>query len=202
MVGGGGSGSGSVGSPRETPWDTRSTADTGFFVHVGGLSFSTSFTTLAKRFGAFGDVNGFKVIFNKVSCRAAGDSTAAGGAARRGSREEAASAKAAVVTASAGFAFISFDDERGMEKAVEGMNGQTLDGQVLKVTTKRLDECCRILVSLLRFLHASRMQIAFEVSSAAPLSPGITSSAPLGQYIAVDTAMIQLRAHSFGSVRT
>ena len=35
--------------------------------------------------------------------------------------------------ASTGFAFISFDNERGMEKAVECMDGQELDGQILKV---------------------------------------------------------------------
>lgn len=109
-------------SPRSNIWES-STADSGYFVHVGGLSFSTTFTTLAKRFAAFGDVNGFKVIFNKVSCSAAGTSN------RKGSKEE----KAAVVTASSGFAFISFDNERGMEKAVECMDGQKLDGHILKV---------------------------------------------------------------------
>lgn len=107
-------------------WES-STADTGYFVHVGGLSFSTTFTTLAKRFAAFGDVNGFKVIFNKVSCSTAGTSN------RKGSKEE----KAAVVTASSGFAFISFDNERGMEKAVECMDGQKLDGHILKVRAGR-----------------------------------------------------------------
>eukprot|EP00752_Nemacystus_decipiens_P004135 g3784.t1 len=121
---------GDGGSPRgggggRPPYE-HSTADTGFFVHVAGLSFSTTFTTLAKRFAAFGDVNGFKVIFNKVSCSAAKTGK------RRGSKDE--TAKAAVVTASSGFAFISFDDERGMEKAVECMDGQELDGHILKVT--------------------------------------------------------------------
>ncbi|CAN0075414.1 unnamed protein product, partial [Hapterophycus canaliculatus] len=118
-------GSGGTGSPRENPWGS-STADSGYYVHVGGLSFSTTLTTLAKRFAAFGDVNGFKIIFNKVSCRVAETSD------RRGSKEEAA--KAAVVTASSGFAFISFDNERGMEKAVEGMDGQVMDGHILKVS--------------------------------------------------------------------
>lgn len=112
--------SGGAGSPRNV-WEP-STADTGFYVHVGGLSFSTTFTTLAKRFAAFGDVSGFKVIFNKVSCTA-------GTGNRKGSKEE----KAAVVTASSGFAFISFENERGMEKAVECMDGQKLDGHILKV---------------------------------------------------------------------
>ncbi|CAM9124634.1 unnamed protein product [Scytosiphon promiscuus] len=118
-------GGGGAGSPRENPWES-STADSGYYVHVGGLSFSTTFTTLAKRFAAFGDVTGFKAIFNKVSCRTAETS------GRRGSKEEAA--KAAVLTASSGFAFISFENERGMEKAVEGMDGQMMDGHVLKVS--------------------------------------------------------------------
>lgn len=118
----------SAGSPRGSTWEA-STADTGFYVHVGGLSFSTTFTTLAKRFAAFGDVNGFKVIFNKVSCSAAGAGN------RKGSKEE----KAAVVTASSGFAFISFDNERGMEKAVECMDGQKLDGHILKVRARRAE---------------------------------------------------------------
>lgn len=111
-------------SPRDNPWES-STADCGYYVHVGGLSFNTTLTTLAKRFAAFGDVSGFKIIFNKVSCRAAETSN------RRGAKEEAA--KAAVVTASSGFAFISFENERGMEKAVEGMDGQMMDGHILKV---------------------------------------------------------------------
>ncbi|CAM9883068.1 unnamed protein product [Ectocarpus sp. 6 AP-2014] len=108
-----------------SPWENQHQATGGFYVHVGGLSFSTTFTTLAKRFAAFGDVNGFKVIFNKVSCSAEETSK------RKGSKEEVT--KAAVVTASSGFAFISFDNERGMEKAVECMDGQKLDGNILKV---------------------------------------------------------------------
>ncbi|CAM9994652.1 unnamed protein product, partial [Laminaria digitata] len=107
--------------------DSGSRGDTGYFVHVGGISFSTTFTTLAKRFAAFGDVNGFKVIFNNVTCRSADISGGGGGA-----KEEAS--KAAVVTASTGFAFISFEDERGMEKAIAGLNDQLLDGHVLKVS--------------------------------------------------------------------
>lgn len=94
-------------------WENNS-IESGHFVHVGGVSFSTTFTALAKRFAAFGDVNGFKVVFNKVSCRTGAN-------------------KAAVVTASTGFAFISFKDEAGMEKAVECMNNQMLDGHLLKV---------------------------------------------------------------------
>ena len=115
--------------------------DTGYFVHVGGISFSTTFTTLAKRFAAFGDVNGFKVIFNQVTCRSADTDGGGSGGDRghksarryegRGAKDEAN--KAAVVTASTGFAFISFEDERGMEKAIAGMNDQMLDGHVLKV---------------------------------------------------------------------
>ena len=126
---------GDGGSPRgggAFPYE-HSTADTGYYVHVGGLSFSTTFTTLAKRFAAFGDVNGFKVIFNKVSCSAAETSK------RRGSKDEPA--KAAVVTASSGFAFVSFDNERGMEKAVEGMDGQELDGHILKVRARQRTAC-------------------------------------------------------------
>lgn len=117
--------------------------DTEYFVHVGGISFSTTFTTLAKRFAAFGDVNGFKVIFNNVTCRSA-DISGGDGADRsnrhdrrpegRGGAKEEVS-KAAVVTASTGFAFISFEDERGMDKAIAGMNDQMLDGHVLKVRT-------------------------------------------------------------------
>lgn len=103
-----------------------STADSGFYVHVGGISFSTTFTALAKRFAAFGDVTGFKVIFNNVTCRSAQSS--AGG--HRGQDE---ASKAAVVTASTGFAFIAFENEEGVEKAIECMNNQKLDGHVLKV---------------------------------------------------------------------
>lgn len=113
-----------------------STADTGFYVHVGGVSFSTTFTTLAKRFAAFGDVNGFKVIFNKVSCRTGGSGGGGGGGGK--TREDAI--KPAVVTASTGFAFISFDNEEGMEKAIVGMDNQVLDGHLLKVRTGKEEE--------------------------------------------------------------
>lgn len=121
-----------IGGSLSKNWET-STADTGCYVHVGGVSFSTTFTTLAKRFGAFGDVNGFKVIFNNVTCRS--QTSESGGSSRK--KEEAI--KPAVVTASTGFAFISFDNEEGMEKAIAGMDNQVLDGHLLKVIRGRAD---------------------------------------------------------------
>lgn len=134
-----------VGSPRDGAGSTafqkhweNSTADTGYYVHVGGVSFTTTFTTLAKRFAAFGDVNGFKVIFNNVTCRSAASAKMPERRQDGGAVKEEAS-KAAVVTASTGFAFISFDNERGMEKAIENMNNVMLDGHVLKVGTSGSD---------------------------------------------------------------
>ena len=117
-------------------WD-QSSADTGWYVHVGGISFSTTFTALAKRFAAFGDVNGFKVIFNNVTCRAADD-----GDRGHDHASKKDLSKAAVVTASTGFAFISFDDEEGMERAIECMNNQVLDGHILKVGVELFNPSC------------------------------------------------------------
>lgn len=109
-----------LGSPdNSTILEESSTADTGWHVFVKGISISTTFTDLAQRFAAFGDVNGLKAIFNQVACRTE----------REGSRASGQ----AVVMASAGFAFISFDNEEGMLKAIEGMNDQVVDGNVLKV---------------------------------------------------------------------
>lgn len=105
-------------------WES-STADSGWYVHVGGISFSTTFTDLAKRFAAFGDVNGFKVIFNNVTCRTQREDKA--------NKSKDGCEAPAVVLASTGFAFISFDNEEGMIKAIEGMNNQLLDGHLLKV---------------------------------------------------------------------
>lgn len=111
----------------------HSSAETGWYVRVDGISFSTTFTTLAKHFAAFGDVNGFKVVFNNVTCCAADDSGEGIGGRNRDRPSKKDPTKAAIVTASTGFAFISFDDEEGMERAIECMDNQTLDGHVLKV---------------------------------------------------------------------
>lgn len=121
-----------LGSTLQKKWE-HSSAETGWYVHVDGISFSTTFTTLAKRFAAFGDVNGFKVVFNNVTCRAADDSGEGGGSGNRDRPSKKDPTKAAIVTASTGFAFISFDDEEGMERAIECMDNQMLDGHVLKV---------------------------------------------------------------------
>lgn len=114
-----------LGSPGSTELgQEHSTADVGWHVFVKGISISTTFTDLAKRFAAFGDVNGLKAVFNQVTCKT-------DRSARRG-----AGAGPAVVMASPGFAFISFDNEEGMNKAIEGMNDQVVDGNVLKVRRK------------------------------------------------------------------
>lgn len=118
-------------------WE-HSSAETGWYVHVDGISFSTTFTTLAKHFAAFGDVNGFKVVFNNVTCRTADDSGEGIGGGHRDRPSKKDPTKAAIVTASTGFAFISFDDEEGMERAIECMDNQKLDGHVLKVWGTRL----------------------------------------------------------------
>lgn len=114
-----------LGSPGSTELGHEtSTADVGWHVFVKGISVSTTFTDLAKRFAAFGDVSGLKAVFNQITCKT-------DRSARRG-----AGAGPAVVMASPGFAFISFDNEEGMNKAIEGMNDQVVDGNVLKVRRK------------------------------------------------------------------
>ncbi|KAK1609992.1 hypothetical protein QYE76_033665 [Lolium multiflorum] len=70
---------------------------------VGSLSWNTTDVDLKDAFGKFGRVTETKVVLDKFSGR------------------------------SRGFGFVTFDDKKSMEEAVEGMNGIDLDGRNITV---------------------------------------------------------------------
>ncbi|CAM0910719.1 unnamed protein product [Alopecurus aequalis] len=70
---------------------------------VGSLSWSTTDVDLKDAFAKFGRVTETKVVLDKFSGR------------------------------SRGFGFVTFDDKKSMEEAVEGMNGIDLDGRNITV---------------------------------------------------------------------
>ncbi|KQJ94765.1 glycine-rich RNA-binding protein RZ1A [Brachypodium distachyon] len=70
---------------------------------VGSLSWSTTDVDLKDAFGKFGRVTETKVVLDKYSGR------------------------------SRGFGFVTFDDKKAMEEAVEAMNGIDLDGRNITV---------------------------------------------------------------------
>ncbi|XP_066316842.1 glycine-rich RNA-binding protein RZ1A-like [Miscanthus floridulus] len=70
---------------------------------VGSLSWSTTEADLKDAFGKFGHLSGAKVVLDKFSGR------------------------------SRGFGFVTFDDKKSMEEAIEAMNGMDLDGRNITV---------------------------------------------------------------------
>ncbi|CAA2959027.1 glycine-rich RNA-binding RZ1A-like [Olea europaea subsp. europaea] len=70
---------------------------------IGGLSWSTSDRGLKEAFEKFGHLLEAKVVIDKVSGR------------------------------SRGFGFVTFDEKKAMEEAIEAMNGMDLDGRSITV---------------------------------------------------------------------
>ncbi|KAJ4953901.1 hypothetical protein NE237_030733 [Protea cynaroides] len=70
---------------------------------IGGLSWSTSDRGLKKAFDKFGNLVEAKVVVDRFSGR------------------------------SRGFGFVTFDDKKAMEDAIEAMNGMDLDGRAITV---------------------------------------------------------------------
>ncbi|XP_031126545.1 glycine-rich RNA-binding protein GRP2A-like [Ipomoea triloba] len=70
---------------------------------VGGLAWATTDRTLGDAFSQFGEVIESKIINDRETGR------------------------------SRGFGFVTFKDERSMRDAIEGMNGQSLDGRNITV---------------------------------------------------------------------
>ncbi|KAJ0009916.1 glycine-rich RNA-binding protein GRP2A [Pistacia vera] len=78
-------------------------ADVEFRCFVGGLAWATTDLTLEQAFSAYGDVLESKIINDRETGR------------------------------SRGFGFVTFRDEKAMRDAIEGMNGQNLDGRNITV---------------------------------------------------------------------
>uniref|UniRef100_A0A0D9W144 RRM domain-containing protein n=1 Tax=Leersia perrieri TaxID=77586 RepID=A0A0D9W144_9ORYZ len=74
-----------------------------FRCFIGNLSWSTTDESLKDAFGKFGNLTEAKVVFDKYSGR------------------------------SRGFGFVTFDEKKAMEDAIEGMNGLDLDGRAITV---------------------------------------------------------------------
>ncbi|KAL6963863.1 Cinnamyl-alcohol dehydrogenase Flavonol reductase/cinnamoyl-CoA reductase, partial [Sarracenia purpurea var. burkii] len=70
---------------------------------VGGLAWTTDDQSLERAFSQFGEVVESKIINDRETGR------------------------------SRGFGFVTFKDERSMRAAIEGMNGQDLDGRNITV---------------------------------------------------------------------
>ncbi|XP_072969757.1 glycine-rich RNA-binding protein RZ1A [Typha angustifolia] len=70
---------------------------------IGGLSWSTTDGGLKDAFGKFGRLTEAKVVVDRFSGR------------------------------SRGFGFVTFDDKKAMEEAIEAMNGMDLDGRAITV---------------------------------------------------------------------
>ncbi|OEL28278.1 Glycine-rich RNA-binding protein RZ1A [Dichanthelium oligosanthes] len=70
---------------------------------IGNLSWSTTDESLRDAFGKFGNLTEAKVVLDKFSGR------------------------------SRGFGFVTFDEKKAMEDAIEGMNGLDLDGRSITV---------------------------------------------------------------------
>ncbi|XP_075501700.1 glycine-rich RNA-binding protein-like [Primulina tabacum] len=78
-------------------------ADVEFRCFVGGLAWATTDQSLEQAFSQFGDVIESKVVNDRETGR------------------------------SRGFGFVTFKDEQSMRDAIEGMNGQDLDGRNITV---------------------------------------------------------------------
>ncbi|KAH7575085.1 hypothetical protein JRO89_XS02G0045300 [Xanthoceras sorbifolium] len=78
-------------------------ADVEFRCFVGGLAWATTDQTLSEAFGLYGEIVESKIINDRETGR------------------------------SRGFGFVTFSDENAMRDAIEGMNGQNLDGRNITV---------------------------------------------------------------------
>ncbi|XP_024013876.1 glycine-rich RNA-binding protein 7 isoform X1 [Eutrema salsugineum] len=78
-------------------------ADVEFRCFVGGLAWATDDRALETAFSQYGDVIDSKIINDRETGR------------------------------SRGFGFVTFKDEKSMKDAIEGMNGQELDGRSITV---------------------------------------------------------------------
>ncbi|KAK2665325.1 hypothetical protein Ddye_003899 [Dipteronia dyeriana] len=78
-------------------------ADVEFRCFVGGLAWATTDISLQEAFSAYGDILESKIINDRETGR------------------------------SRGFGFVTFRDEKSMREAIEGMNGQNLDGRNITV---------------------------------------------------------------------
>ncbi|KAL7156641.1 hypothetical protein ABFS83_02G022500 [Erythranthe nasuta] len=78
-------------------------ADVEFRCFVGGLAWATTDQSLEQAFSQFGEVIESKIINDRETGR------------------------------SRGFGFVTFKDENSMKEAIEGMNGQDLDGRSITV---------------------------------------------------------------------
>ncbi|KAL5858193.1 hypothetical protein ACOSQ3_005651 [Xanthoceras sorbifolium] len=78
-------------------------ADVEFRCFVGGLAWATTDQTLSEAFGLYGEIVESKIINDRETGR------------------------------SRGFGFVTFRDEKAMRDAIEGMNGQNLDGRNITV---------------------------------------------------------------------
>nr|GLL28475.1 glycine-rich RNA-binding protein-like [Ipomoea trifida] len=75
---------------------------------VGGLAWATNENSLHEAFSSFGEVLESKIINDRETGR------------------------------SRGFGFVTFKDEQAMKDAIEGMNGQSLDGRNITVNEAQL----------------------------------------------------------------
>jgi len=78
-------------------------AESEYRCFVGGLAWTTDGSSLEKAFSQFGDVIDSKIINDRETGR------------------------------SRGFGFVTFGNEQAMKDAIEGMNGQDLDGRNITV---------------------------------------------------------------------
>ncbi|WOK94664.1 hypothetical protein Cni_G03369 [Canna indica] len=78
-------------------------SDAEFRCFVGGLAWTTDDISLQRAFSAYGEIVESKIINDRETGR------------------------------SRGFGFVTFRDEQAMRDAIEGMNGQTLDGRSITV---------------------------------------------------------------------
>ncbi|KAK4477081.1 hypothetical protein RD792_016321 [Penstemon davidsonii] len=78
-------------------------ADVEYRCFVGGLAWATTDKTLEQAFSQYGDVLESKIVNDRETGR------------------------------SRGFGFVTFKDEQGMRDAIEGLNGQDLDGRNITV---------------------------------------------------------------------
>ncbi|MBO8584175.1 RNA-binding protein, partial [Staphylococcus aureus] len=78
-------------------------ADVEYRCFVGGLAWATDDRSLERAFSAYGEIIESKIISDRETGR------------------------------SRGFGFVTFSNEQAMRDAIEGMNGQNLDGRSITV---------------------------------------------------------------------
>ncbi|GAB2291258.1 Cinnamyl-alcohol dehydrogenase Flavonol reductase/cinnamoyl-CoA reductase [Dionaea muscipula] len=86
-----------------SPSDKEMSADVEYRCFVGGLAWATDDQSLERAFAQYGDVIDSKIINDRETGR------------------------------SRGFGFVTFANEKSMRDAIEGMNGQDLDGRNITV---------------------------------------------------------------------